>query len=340
MGSTRTPTVDQFTAALLGLAIGDALGRPVEGKMQPEIRIRPRGELLAFRGYRDGRLGRELPPGSWSDDTQQALALAESLVHCGRLDGLDLSNRLYALWKSGEARGYGRVYQKSMERRDAGLPWDVVAVDDDTMNGAAMRIAPLGLFYWFDADALTEAAVRSSHVTHCHAAAVAGAVGVAQAFGYALTHEQLDAPALVDRLRRHTGSLHAETAEHLHVLLRVVELPLDKAFTALSVVPEFASPRGAGVSGLTIGLLLVSLYLWLHSNGNYLQAVEDAILLGGDTDGNAATAGALCAVWRGSSALPAELAATVEDADRIRNLAAELHAASLAARTGILRQEV
>ena len=54
---TRIPTVDQFVAALLGLGIGDALGRPTEGKRQDEIRAWPRAELLTFRGYRDGRLG-------------------------------------------------------------------------------------------------------------------------------------------------------------------------------------------------------------------------------------------------------------------------------------------
>lgn len=187
---TGTPTVDQFVATLLGLAIGDALGRPTEGRRQDEIRQRPREELLRFRAYRERRFPREFPAGSWSDDTQQALLLADSLVAGRGFDGPDYADRLYALWKSGQARGYGRVYQKAMERRDAGQPWDAVAVDDDVMNGAAMRIAPLGLFYWFDPPALTAAAVRSSRVTHSHPAAVAGAAGVAHAFAYALTRGQ------------------------------------------------------------------------------------------------------------------------------------------------------
>jgi ADP-ribosylglycohydrolase len=335
---TRVPTVEQFTGALLGLAIGDALGRPTEGRRHNEIRETPRDELLRFRGYHERRFERPFPPGSWSDDTQQALLLADSLVAARGLDGRDFADRMHALWRSGVARGYGRVYQKAMERRDAGQPWDAVAVDDDVMNGAAMRIVPLGLFYWFDPDQLTDAAARSSRVTHSHPAAVAGAAGVALAVAYALTHAEVHPERLVEHIQRHIRPLDALTAEHLNVLGRAREKEWDDAFGVLSEVPDFASPavkgRGFGVGGMTISLLLISLYLFLHGAGDYLRAVEGAIVLGGDTDGTAATAGALCAAWRGASALPADLAATVEERERIYVLAHLLHQRSLEAARG------
>lgn len=334
----RTPTLDQFTSAFAGFAVGDALGRPTEGRRHDEIRQRPVDELLTFRGYTERRFTRPFPPGSWSDDTQQALLLADSLVACRGFDGADYAERMYALWRSGAARGYGRVYKKAMERRDAGAPWDAVAVDDDLMNGAAMRIVPLGLYYWYDPQALTDAAVRSSHVTHSHPAAVAGAAGVAHAVAYALTHPAsapIDAADFVAYLRRQVAPLDAETAEHLGVLLRAVDLPPDDAFPVLSEVPEFASPpaegRGFGVGGMTISLLLIACYLFLHTRGEYMRAVEGAITLGGDTDGTAATAGALCAAWRGAGAVPDHLAEAVEEAERIRVLAILLHDRSHAA---------
>ena len=52
---TRVPSVDQYVGALLGLACGDALGRPTEGRRQNEIRSLPREELLTFRGYQERR---------------------------------------------------------------------------------------------------------------------------------------------------------------------------------------------------------------------------------------------------------------------------------------------
>jgi ADP-ribosylglycohydrolase len=335
---TRTPSPDQFTAALLGLAVGDALGRPTEGKRQEEIRALPREALFAFRGYHERRFSRPFPPGSWSDDTQQALLLTDSLIGCHGFEGSDYAERLYALWRSGAARGYGRVYRQAMERRDAGQPWHAVAVEDDLMNGAAMRIAPLGLFYWFDPHALTEAAVRSSRVTHGHPAAVAGAAAVAHAFAFVLTHADVRPEPLVDYLLPHVAPLDAETAAHLRLIPRAAGLDRDAAFAVLSEAPEFAMPpadgRGAGVGGMTISLLLVALYLMLHSRGDFVRAVEDAISLGGDTDGTAATSGALCAAWRGSGVLPADLAATVEEAERIRVAAVLLHERSLRAAGG------
>ena len=130
--------------------------------------------------------------------------------------------------------------------------------------------------------------------------------------------------------------LDAATAEHLGVLPRAVTLPPDEAFGVLSEVPEFAAPpaegRGFGVGGMTISLLLIAAYLFLHTGGDYLRAVEGAIVLGGDTDGTAATAGALCAAWRGAGAVPGELADGVEEVERIRVLAVLLHERSLAAR--------
>ncbi|MGH2367243.1 MAG: ADP-ribosylglycohydrolase family protein [Chloroflexota bacterium] len=333
--TNRDPTAGQFMAALLGLAIGDALGRPTEGKRHDEIRAQARETLLTFRSYRDGRLGRQLPAGSWSDDTQQALLLADSLAAGRGLDAEDFSDRMYALWKSGEARGYGGVYQRAMEGRDAGQRWDVVAVAGDTLNGAAMRIVPLGLFYWYDPAALTEAAVRSSRVTHADAAAAAGAAGVALAIAYALTHAEIHRERFVAHLQTHIAPIDRQMADHLSVLGRAAGLAPDAAFRVLSEVPGFAAPpregRGSGVSGLTVALLLISTYLFLHTEGDYLRAVEGAILLGGDTDGTAATAGAICAAWRGAGVLPPDLATTVEEAQRIRTLGWLLHGRSLAA---------
>jgi ADP-ribosyl-[dinitrogen reductase] hydrolase len=333
--ATRTPAVEQFAGALLGLAVGDALGRPVEGRRQHEIRQRSREELLTFRGYHDTKLGRALPPGAWSDDTQQALLLADSLIAHRGLDARDFSDRLHALWLSREGRGYGRVYQKAMARLDAGQPWDTVAVDDDTYNGAAMRILPLGLFYWFDPAALAAAAARSSRVTHSHPAACAGAAGVALAAAYALTHEQIDPHSFVEYLYPHVAALDTQMGEHVRLLERAAEWDPDDAYARFCDVPLYGPShhpeRGGGVSGNTVALLLTSGYLFLHSQGSFLRAVEDAMLLGGDTDGTGGTAGALCAAWSGPGAIPEYLAYGVDERERICIDAVLLHRRSLEA---------
>jgi poly(ADP-ribose) glycohydrolase ARH3 len=335
--SIRVPDAGQFTAALTGLAVGDALGRPVEGKRHDEIRAMGGDVAAAYRAYHDPKLGRDLAPGSWSDDTQQALLLADSLVAHRGLDAHDFADRMYALWRSSEARGYGGIYETAMRRRDAGQPWDAVAVDDQLVNGAAMRIAPLGLFYWYDAAALTEAAVRSAHVTHSHPASDATAAAVAHAVAYALTHVDAphDADALVAYLQRQIAPVDRATADHLDVLPRATALPPDDAFEVLSTVPGFASPprpgRGFGVGPLGISLLLSTTYLFLHARGDFRRAVETAILLGGDTDGVAGVAGALCGAWSGPDSIPRRMADGAEEIQRIRTVAVLLYERSMAA---------
>jgi ADP-ribosylglycohydrolase len=177
--------------------------------------------------------------------------------------------------------------------------------------------------------------VRSGRVTHGHPAALAGAAAVAHAFAYVLTHAEVRPEVLVDHLAAHVAPVDAGTAAHLRLIPRAAALDADDAFAVLSEAPEFAAPpaegRGAGVGGMTISLLLIALYLLLHSRGDYARAVAGAIRLGGDTDGTAATSGALCAAWRGTGVLPPDLAESVEESERIRVGAALLHERSLRA---------
>ncbi len=89
----ETDRLRRFQGCLVGLAVGDALGMPVEG--MPRHEVRERYGLL--REMVDGWL----PAGSTTDDTAQALALAESLVEVGRFDADDFVVRLLAWFRAG-----------------------------------------------------------------------------------------------------------------------------------------------------------------------------------------------------------------------------------------------
>jgi ADP-ribosyl-[dinitrogen reductase] hydrolase len=80
---------DRFTGCLLGLAIGDALGQPVEAF--PPDRIRKEfGEVRDFMPG-DPRLPIPLGAGQWTDDTQMAIDIAHSIIRCGRVDPEDIA---------------------------------------------------------------------------------------------------------------------------------------------------------------------------------------------------------------------------------------------------------
>ena len=143
--------MDRARGCLLGLAVGDALGAPLEGLSAQQIRA----HYGLVDDYVDGaRAWKKKPyrwrmPGLYSDDTQQALALCDVLLECGRID-LDRLAELYLGMATpkgayvGAHRGVGRSFRQVL----AGLERGVSPRETGQASagiGAAMRIAPVAL---------------------------------------------------------------------------------------------------------------------------------------------------------------------------------------------------
>src|SRR5262245_26887285 len=99
MGATNESLKDRFVGSLLGLAIGDALGAPFEGRSAESLmrRFESAADLLA-----------NPPPGElwYTDDTQMAIGVAETLIACGQIDEATLCAQFAANYRP--QRGYGR----------------------------------------------------------------------------------------------------------------------------------------------------------------------------------------------------------------------------------------
>ncbi|MFC0628639.1 ADP-ribosylglycohydrolase family protein [Kribbella deserti] len=175
------------TGALYGLAIGDALGMPTQS-LPRELIIERYGDVLD--GFHpapaDQPLAAGLPAGAITDDTEQALLLAELLVSSGgRIDGKELARRLLAWEESMHERGSLDLLGPSTKRAVT----ELLAGTDisqtgrfGTTNGAAMRIAPVGIATGCsDLPALVDRVVEASAVTHNTGLALAGASAVAAA---------------------------------------------------------------------------------------------------------------------------------------------------------------
>jgi hypothetical protein len=104
---------ESYRGALLGTAIGDALGRPVEGRSPVEIRQRF-GRLTDFVPWRDWKAG---PKGTVTDDTQMTMCVAECLLECdGRVNPVDLAERLIAWLPVGRGKGRACAPHQSASR--------------------------------------------------------------------------------------------------------------------------------------------------------------------------------------------------------------------------------
>jgi len=148
---------DRVRGALLGTFVGDALGMPYEGR--PAAGIPPGLEMM------DARLGR----GTYTDDTQMMIALAESLLRCERVDPDDLARTFLARYDP--RRGYGAGTIQVFEQWQRGEPVALAArcVFDGAGsfgNGAAMRVAPVAVRFAGDDSMLAAQAAASARVTH------------------------------------------------------------------------------------------------------------------------------------------------------------------------------
>lgn len=153
---------ERARGAYLGLAVGDALGAPVEFMTAGEIR------------YRHGRLARmvgggwlKLRPGQVTDDTQMSLCLGRALIRAGGWDARAAADEL-AHWLRSRPIDVGNTCRRGIQRYITQGSLCAPPNEGDAGNGAAMRILPVALAFLHDDQRFTQAALEQAHITHHH----------------------------------------------------------------------------------------------------------------------------------------------------------------------------
>ncbi|MCY3621241.1 MAG: ADP-ribosylglycohydrolase family protein [Gammaproteobacteria bacterium] len=309
----------------MGCAVGDALGAPLEGRSREQIAAM-QGITEDYRPYRHKK-DLEFPRGQYTDDTQLTLAIVKSLLTCGQVDPAEIAAEFVKLWESNQIVGAGPVAHRAVRRLMEGVRWeDAAAADDLPLNGAAMRIAPVGLWHCVDADRLGRDVELASFVTHRHPLAVDGAIAIATAVAYAATSIGIETASFLDAVR---GSVADRSPGLAGRVLQVREwLALDETGALEAIVADGgrAKGRGFGVPATVEPTVLTSLYVFLKSPGDYLATVDRALRAGGDVDTVAAIAGAISGAHNGLGAIPAGLVSGVKDSAEILDLGARLFA--------------
>ncbi|MFP3939410.1 MAG: ADP-ribosylglycohydrolase family protein [Thermoanaerobaculia bacterium] len=316
---------DRYRGTLLGLFAGDALGMPVEGWPLREIRARFSHQGGQVRELEEARLG----AGTYTDDTQMALALGEALLASPDSpgDGIDL-DRVAACFAGAFApeRGYGGNTRRILAAVRGGTPWrravgEMQLPGGSWANGAAMRVAPVALAFYPDPVAVGRAAEAQAEVTgHSHPVGRTGArlqaLAVLAALRRGAEGEALEPLELVAELRECSPGLPEEHEE----ALEWIEAGLDAR-------PSEAV-RSLGVSGRASESVPAALWAFLSCardpEGEAEGAIVRAVSLGGDADTIGAMAGALAGAYRGASALPARWLDALEEGPRGRSYAVDL----------------
>jgi len=285
-------TLDAATGTLLGLACGDALGRPVEFRSARWI-ADTHGtvtEMLAHGTHRK-------PAGTVTDDTDLALCLARSLVECEAFDGEDVADRFVAWYEAGPfdvglmTADAITEYRSGTSWRDAGREvWQGRPEGSNAGNGSVMRCAPHALAFTDDPETLTAVSRQSSAITHYDPRCT---------YGCAVLNRTI------------AGYLRDEDDPLASALEGVEGDAPDELVETLRLVPDLVDDGQLETSGYVIHTLQTALYDALTADSAE-EAVATAVNRGGDTDTVGAVTGALAGARFGADALPDRWLDTVE----------------------------
>lgn len=300
-------------SGLLGLAVADALGVPVELFSREELKAQPVSGMLGYGTHQQ-------PPGTWSDDTSLTLCLMDSLIQCGKPDYKDIISRFQAWLEHGEYSSRGSAFGVGHATRKAILlaisghePLDCGGTDFAANgNGSLMRILPMAFYLSPLIDSprpleeSTEEVHRISSLTHAHPISkMACGIYVIIIDALLCGRSLMSAMSMANRYYK----AHPEFVSWLEHFSRVFDL------SAL----EKSAEKEINSSTYVVNTLEAALWAFLTTD-SYRDCVLKAINLGGDTDSVGAVAGGLAGVAYGTESIPGEWVDTLARRDFLEEI--------------------
>ncbi len=269
---------DRAIGAMLGLAVGDAIGTTLEFKARDSYQ--PLTDMVGGGPFK-------LKPGQWTDDTAMALALMDSLIAKDGLDETDLMERFVRWHEKGEYSSTGRCFDIGITTRQAlarwtktGNPIAGATAPDTAGNGSLMRLAPVAIRYWQDREKLRDVAARQSRTTHGAPEVVDGCIAYAEVLADAIEGRPRS-EVLRDRPGPYAGAIASIMAGSWRGKHR----------------------KDINASGYVAHSLEAALWC-VGRTGSFEEAVLLAANLGQDADTTAAIAGQLAGALYGLTGIP------------------------------------
>lgn len=306
-------TTQTAESVLFGLALGDALGWPVEFSSLRTIK-----QVYGKEGIQEPPY-----PAQYTDDTQMTLALAEGVMDVGlnapvdkMMDAIGARFLTWAGLQSDPAHTFapGNTCLAGMRRYAESGDWRASGIAGSKGCGSAMRVAALGYFYQNAPDRLREIASASSQITHGHPAAIAGAVAAAYAVKLAL--DGVPSEDMVRQIEAFTEGMSEEFSAALYRLGHVMGWENDEH--ALAHLGE----GWVAEEAVALGLFCV-----LRYPNDYTKCVRRGANLTGDSDTVACIAGGIQGARLGLEAIPAAWRSRCVNAAYLRQTAKKMAAA-------------
>jgi ADP-ribosyl-[dinitrogen reductase] hydrolase len=298
------PILDRFLGTVLGSAVGDAMGGPLE--FQPPS---PPDALITDM---IGGGWQQLDPGEWTDDTQMTICVIESILTKRVFDPDDIADR-FVSWMRSQPKDIGVHTSRVLHAIENGTPWEIATRDaymdnpSNAPNGSLMRCSPLSLYFFRHSEFLTELSPVLSRITHAHPDCEWACV-----FLNVLITELVGGERVINAI---------ETAYNA----------VDGASNELKdrIGSAMRAECSAESTGYVLDTLEVALWVFLHTE-SFEQAIVTAINKGGDADTVGAITGALAGARYGALAVPAKWLNTLNQVDRLCKYADGLYELAMA----------
>lgn len=304
----NTTIIDKIKAVMIGHAVGDALGVPVEFKSREKISKAPITDMEGFGTY-------PYPAGTWSDDTSMSLAAIDSLAQ-DKIDWDEIMKNFGKWLDSGEYTPSGETFDVGRTCVRAIINYFTNGTDAlhsgesaeySNGNGSLMRIHPFVLYAYAKQMPINEwsgVIVNASALTHAHNRSKIGCL--------------IYAFVLMSLLKREGKSGIQEGLQKAEFCLNSCEefISYERIFKSdFEILPRDEIKS----SGYVVDTIEAAIWCLMNTH-SYKECVLTAVNLGGDTDTIAAIAGGLAGALYGYESIPKEWLDTLIKRDYIEEM--------------------
>jgi len=309
--------ISKYQGCLLGLAIGDALGAPVEFLRLQEIKKR-----YGKDGITDFHEWRGFKPGSYTDDTQMSLATAVGCIRAyqrwserGICHPASVVHRRYLEWLESQnnpvqRRGPGNTCLSALQSGEMGTIEE--KINDSKGCGGVMRTAPVGLA--FSSGRAFQEGAEYAAITHGHPSGYLTAGFLSGMISYII-----EGKTLAEAIDLCIGQLikydeHSETLEKIELA--------QKLSVSQKSIEESIQTIGEGWVGEEA--LAISVYCSLKFSDNWGRGTLVAVNHSGDSDSTGSITGAILGTLLGVELIPGKWVRDVEESGRIKRIANDM----------------
>ena len=327
---------DKIRGMFLGVAIGDALGMPVETFSREKI-ASTHGRITNYLRPDGHKWFNGRAAGTWTDDTQLTLVVAESLIRCRGIDVEDLARCHLEHWEREGDLGFGGTTRAALKKLKDGMHWSQSGVTTNPKHGRGnalpMKISPIGA-YWYlrktdfneNWQTFVEDLARCTFMTHETRMALESAIAHVCAIEYCL--------GIKDTKRffheEFLWYLFSKTMLAYNEEFSPTETPCpDRMYdrlglllnTPLHTINTSDLLAMFGENPFYVYSSLPLTYALFLKNPTSIESIYDIVNAGGDTDTNASIAGGLLGALNGVSVFPKTLVENLWQKERVLDTA-------------------